>query len=98
MCHLILKLNSLTGLGNFLTTVLYLSLAISWKVEIISYTQSEHLIASGKLEKLKNEASLVQDVYLILILQINKGTLKQTDVTEILKQYDIFYCKDMYAN
>ena len=60
--------------------------------------QSEHLIATGKLEKLKNETSLVRDVYLILMLQINKGTLQQTDVTEILKQYDIFYCKDKRAN
>ena len=58
-----------------MATVLYLSLAISWKFDLISYMQSEHLIATGKLEKRKNETSLVRDVHLILMLQINKGTL-----------------------
>ena len=57
-----------------MATVLYL-VAISWKFEQISYAQLEHWIASGKLEKLENETSLVQDVHLILILQINKGSL-----------------------
>ena len=62
--------------ANLLATVLYLELAISWILKLILYTQLRHwCLARETLEKLKNDTSRVQDVYLLFRSLINSGTL-----------------------
>ena len=59
-----------------MATVLYLELAISWILTLILYTQLRHwCLARETLEKLKNDTSRVQDVYLLFRSLINSGTL-----------------------